>query len=265
MRIPPCAAEGPWRSADAVDAAPGVHGVRAIRSRLDLRHGERSVWRRGPRRDGDGHQPADAGAASRGDRFERLLHLPEPAAREVRCHGRAGGLQEGRARQRAARRDRRPEPRLHARGRRDHRAGHGHGRAAPAAVRCRAQEDGRVQGHRAARLRGPEPDRRGRSQGRGHRRQLQQLRLLQPEQRRLQHQRQPQRREQHHGRWRHGNPHAVVGRDRGRPEHRRHPGSAGADGRLHAGVRARQRRPDPHGHQERQQPVQRQRIVLLPR
>ena len=44
-----------------------------------------------------------------------------------------------------------------------------------------------------------------------------------------------------------------------RPERRRHPGSPGPDGQLHAGVRARQRRPDPHGDQERQQPLQRQR------
>ena len=43
-----------------------------------------------------------------------------------------------------------------------------------------------------------------------------------------------------------------------------HPGSPGPDGELHAGVRPQQRRPDPLRHQERQQPLQRQRVVLLP-
>ncbi len=60
-----------------------------------------------------------------------------------------------------------------------------------------------------------------------------------PEQRRLQHQRQPRRREQHHGRRRHGHPHALVGRRDRRAERRRDSGSAGAHGQLHAGVRAR--------------------------
>ena len=50
-------------------------------------------------------------------------------------------------------------------------------------------------------------------------------------------------------------------RDRRHPERRRDPGSPGADGRLHARVRPRQRRTDPHGHQERRQPLQRQRLV----
>ena len=126
-----------------------------------------------------------------------------------------------------------------------------------------AAQDRRVEGHRAAVVLGPQPDRRGRPEARRHRRQLQQLQLLRPRQRRLQHQRQPQRREQHHRRRRDGDPHPVVGRDRRHPERRRDPGSPGADRRLHAGVRARQRRPDPHGHQERQQPLQRQRLVLL--
>ena len=60
----------------------------------------------------------------------------------------------------------------------------------------------------------------------------------QPQQRRLQHQRQPLRREQHHDRRRDGHPHAVGGRDHRRAERRRDPGSPGADGQLHAGVRA---------------------------
>ena len=38
---------------------------------------------------------------------------------------------------------------------------------------------------------------------------------------------------------------------------RHHPGSPGADGQLHAGVRAGERRPDPLRDQERQQPLQR--------
>ena len=65
--------------------------------------------------------------------------------------------------------------------------------AAGAADRRDAAQDGRGQGHRAALVQRPQPDRRGRPQGRRHRRQLQQLRLLEPEQRRLQHQWQPRR------------------------------------------------------------------------
>ena len=53
-----------------------------------------------------------------------------------------------------------------------------------------------------------------------------------------------------------------LGRHHRHPERRRDPGSPGADRRLHARVRPRERRPDPHGHQERQQPLQRQRLVL---
>ena len=59
-------------------------------------------------------------------------------------------------------------------------------------------------------------------------------------------------------------PHAFVRRDHRRSERRHHPGSPGADGQLHAGVRAGERRPDPVRDQERQQPLQRQRRVLLP-
>ena len=55
----------------------------------------------------------------------------------------------------------------------------------------------------------------------------------------------------------------VVGRDDRRPERRRDPGSPGPDGELHARIRPRQRRADPLRHQERQQPLQRQRLVLL--
>ena len=90
----------------------------------------------------------------------------------------------------------------------------------------------RGEGHRAAVVLGPQPDRRRRPEGRRHRRQLQQLRLLGPRQRRLQHQRQPHRREQHHGRRRDRDPHAVERRDRRHPERRRDPGSPGADRRT---------------------------------
>ena len=76
-------------------------------------------------------------------------------------------------------------------------------------------------------------------------------------QRRLQHQRQPVGREQHHGGRRDGHPHPLVGRDRRRAERGRAAGGAGAHGQLHARVRARQRRADPHGHQERVQPLHR--------
>ena len=90
-------------------------------------------------------------------------------------------------------------------------------------------------------------------------------RLRRPRQRRLQHQRQPRRREQHHRRRRDRHPHAVGRHDHRHPERRRHPGSAGPDRQLHARVRPRQRRPDPVRDQERQQPLHRQRVVLLPR
>ena len=88
-----------------------------------------------------------------------------------------------------------------------------------------------------------------------HRRQLQQLRVFESRERRLQHQRQPAGREQHLRRRRDGDPHPVQRRDRRRPERRRHPGSAGADRRLPAGVRPGERRADPVHHQERQQPL----------
>ena len=57
----------------------------------------------------------------------------------------------------------------------------------------------------------------------------------------------------------------AARRHRRHPERRRDPGSPGPDRQLHARVRARQRRPDPLRDQERQQPLQRQRLVLLPR
>ena len=73
------------------------------------------------------------------------------------------------------------------------------------------------------------------------------------------------RREQHHGRRRDGHPHAFVRRRDRRAERRRDPGSPGADRQLHAGIRPRLRRSDPHGDEERRQPLLRQRVVLPPR
>ena len=73
------------------------------------------------------------------------------------------------------------------------------------------------------------------------------------------------RREQHLGRRRHRDPDAVERRHHRHSKRRRHPGSAGPHGQLHARVRARQRRADPIRDQERQQPLQRQRIDLLSR
>ena len=127
--------------------------------------------------------------------------------------------------------------------------------ASAAADRRRGAQDDRGQGHRAAVVPRPQPDRRARAQGRRHRRQLQQRRRHVAHQRRLQHQRRPRRREQHLRRRRGRDPHPFGRRDHRRAERRRGPGSPGADRQLHARVRARQRRPDPVRHQERQQPL----------
>ena len=124
-------------------------------------------------------------------------------------------------------------------------------------------QDGRGEGHRAAVVLRPQPDRRRRPQGGRHRRQLQQLRL---------------RRASSNGGFNINGSRddennitvdgATAIRTRSSGAHHRHaerrrdPGSPGADRQLHAGVRARQRRPDPLRHQERQQPLQRQRLVL---
>ena len=126
-------------------------------------------------------------------------------------------------------------------------------------------EDRRGEGHRAAVVLGPQPDWRARAEAGRGRRQLQQRGLRGLQQRRLQHQRQPGGREHDHGRRRGRHPHAVGGHDHRRPERRRDPGSAGADGQLPARVRPGERRADPVHHQERQQPVLRQRVVLLAR
>ena len=147
--------------------------------------------------------------------------FPHLRSRPVRRQRRAPGLQEGHPRQRAARRGRHHHARLHARDRRAHRGGDRHRRRLAAADRRRAPQDRRGEGHRAAVVLGPQPDRRRRPEGRRRRRQLQQPRLLRPRQRRLQHQRQPQRREQHHRRRRHGHPHPVDRRDHRHPERRR--------------------------------------------
>ena len=109
---------------------------------------------------------------------------------------------------------------------------------------------------------GRNPARRPGAQGRRGRRQLQQPGLRRVQQRRLQHQRRPLRREQHHGRRRRRHPHPVGRHDHRHPERRHAAGSAGADRQLHARVRARQRRPDPLRHQERQPALHGQRVVL---
>ena len=154
--------------------------------------------------------------------------------------------------------------RLRARDRCHHRAGDGHRRDPAAAVRRDDPQGRRLEGHRAAVLLGAQPHRRGQPQARRGGRVVQHARLRRSRQRRLQHQRQPQRREQHHRRRRDGRAHPVDGRDHRHSERRCHSGSAGPDGELHAGVRPQQRRADPVRHQERQQPLQRQRVVLLP-
>ena len=73
------------------------------------------------------------------------------------------------------------------------------------------QKDRRSEGHRAALVPGPQPARRGRAQGGRRRRQLQQPGVRGVQQRRLQHQRQPSRREHDLQRRRGRDPHALVG------------------------------------------------------
>ena len=134
-----------------------------------------------------------------------------------------------------------------------------------AADRHRAAQDDRVARHRAAVVLGPQPDRRRRPQGRASsaaasttttsRISATAASASTAAAATRTTSRWTARRRSARGRR----------RDRRHPERRRDPGSPGPDRRLHAGVRPRQRRPDPHGHQERRQPLQRQRLVLLPR
>ena len=238
-------------------------GFRTVRPRNDLRHDQGLAGRHRPRRDRDRHEHPDTSNPARPSPTA-AASTPFPTSRPAATtHGRAAGLQEISRSNVQLDAAGSLDARLHARDRRADRRSHRHRRIAAAADRRGAAQDGRGEGHRAAVVLRPQPDWRRRPQGGRRRRQLQQLQLLEPRQRRLQHQRQPQRREQHHGRRRDGDPHAFVGRHRRHPERRRDPGSPGADRRLHAGIRPRERRPDPHGHQERQQPLQRQRVVLL--
>ena len=152
-----------------------------------------------------------------------------------------------------------------ARNRRADRNRVGHRRSHAAADRCRGPQDRRGQRHRADVVLGAQPDRCREPQSRRDGRQFQQPRLRRPRQRRLQHQRQPRRREHISVDGATADPDAIERHHHRHSERRRHAGSAGPDGQLHARVRARQRRADPLRHQERQQPLQRQRLDLLSR
>ena len=54
----------------------------------------------------------------------------------------------------------------------------------------------------------------------------------------------------------------ASGSDHRRSERGHDPGDPGSDRRLHARIRTCERRPDPHRHEERQQPLQRERVVF---
>ena len=177
--------------------------------------------------------------------------FPNLSAGRYELIGRAERLQESQPLERAARRRRDARARLHSGDRRADRRGHRHRGTVAAAKRRSAAKDDRGQGHRANRLQRAQPDWRRRAEGGRRRRELQQQQLLQPHQRRLQYQRQPRQREQHHGRRRDGDPHAGFGRHRRRSERGHDPGDPGTDRRLHARVRTRERRADPHRHEER--------------
>ncbi len=184
-----------------VGAARAQHGVGDRRRSAGWRH---------PRRYGHRDQPADAASLARTvTDASGFYNLPGLTPGQYDVAAELDGFKKANRARRPARRRRQRDARLHPRARRADRGGHGHLRRPAAADRRHAAQDGRSEGHRAAVVLGPQPDRRGRPQGRRHRRQLQQLRLLEPQQRRLQHQRQPRRREQHHGRRRHRHPHPL--------------------------------------------------------
>ena len=83
------------------------------------------------------------------------------------------------------------QPRLHAADRNDQRGSDRGRRVAAAPDRRRDQKDRGSEGHRAAFVRRPQPDRRGRPEGWRHGGNFNSRRLLRFRQRRLQHQRQP--------------------------------------------------------------------------
>ena len=260
-RVAACLPRSNWRAGAVTHLRE--RGVCAIRSRHDLRHDQGFAGRRRARRHRRCHERAEPADPHDRHRRQRLLHLCQPAVRPVRHFRRASGLQKDQPAGRSARCRRILDAGFRAGDRRLDRRGYRHLRGLTPADRRRGPENGRGEGHRAVVLLRPQPDRRPRAEGRRHRRQLQQRGLRFADHRRLQHQRQPLRREHHLRRRRGGEPHPVHRRDHRRAERRHRPGSAGPDGQLHARVRPLERRPDPVRLQERQQPVFRQRVVLL--
>ncbi len=247
----------------AVDCRRNV-GICAARPGHGFRHHQgRARWR-GPRRDGDGHQHADP--ADPHDRYgrQRLLYVSKPSARPLRRRRGARGIQADQPAGGAARCRLLSQRGFHARDRCADRGGHRHGRGLDAADRRGGPQDDRGEGHRAALVCRPQPDRRARAKAWGDRRQFQQRGRLLVDDGRLQHQRQPLGRERHLRRRRRSQPHPVERGDHRRAERRRGAGSAGADRQLHAGVRPIERRTDPVRDQGWEQPLQRQRVVLLP-
>ena len=246
-------------------AAAGESGGGAVRSRDDFRCRQGPVRGRRSRRHGHGQEPADAGTGNDGHRRKRILHDDHAPAGPLRRERRTRRLQEGEPHGRHARRRRRHQRRVRAGGGQPR--GDGHGRRAVHADSDRRgpPEDRRGQGHRTALVFRPQPYRRPRHESGRHWQRVQQRGLLVTHQRRLQHQRRPKRREHDLGRRGCGHPHAVGRRHDRRPERGRGPGSAGPHGQLPSRVRPRERRPDPLHHQEREQPLLGQRIVLLPR
>ena len=164
--------------------------------------------RRHAGRHGYGHASGHADGAHDRHGRERLLHVPEPVRGPVQHQRRASRIQEGGQGRGAAGCGRLLDYGFLALHRRAHRAGDRHGGADAAPDRHGSAQDRRGERHRAAVVQRPQPDWRGRPEAGRHRRQLQQLRLLGPRQRRLQHQRQPPgRREQHHRGRRDRDPH----------------------------------------------------------
>ena len=196
---------------------------------------------------------------------ERVLHADHAQARALRRERRTGRLQEGGPLGRRARRGRRHRRGLHARAGQHLRDGDGRGGEHADADGRDAPEDRRGQGHRAALVLGPQSAGRGRHQAGRDRRQLQQPGVRGLQQRRLQHEREPRGREHDRGGRGDCHPHAVGRHDHRRPERGRDPGGPGPHGQLPARVRPGERRADPLHHQERQQPLHGQRVVLLPR
>ena len=250
---------------DRLRTAAGSACGGPVRPRHDFWRRQGPVRGRRSRRHGHGQEPADAGTGNGGHRCERLLHDDHAPAGALRRGRRTRRVQEGEPHGRGARRRRRHQRGVHARGGQPRRNGHGRRAGHADSDRRGPPEDRRGQGHRAALVFGPQPYRRPRHESGRHWQRLQQRGLLVAHQRRLQHERQPRGRKHDLCGRRHRHPHAVGRRHDRRPERGRGPGSPGADGQLPARVRARKRRADPVHHQEREQPLLGQRVVLLPR